>query len=67
MAADLAGYNVYRSNIPTGVFQRVGTVPAATLTFTDPQGKAGLFYHIKAVDRSGNESRRSPVADVVKP
>lgn len=65
IAADLAGYNVYRSNLPTGVFQRVGTVPAATLTFTDPQGKAGLYYHIKAVDRSGNESRHSPVADVV--
>jgi fibronectin type 3 domain-containing protein len=64
VAKELAGYVVYRSAIPTGVFQRVGNAAANVLTFTDPTGRAGLYYVVRAVDRSGNESRSSPPAGV---
>jgi fibronectin type 3 domain-containing protein len=61
---ELAGYHVYRATLPTGVFRRLTTTPIAVLTFTDTAGHASLFYRVRAVDRSGNESAPSPVAGV---
>lgn len=59
---DLAGYNVYRSDVPTGVFQLVNDRPIHGLTFIDPLGRPEYYYVVRAVDGSGNESRPSPVA-----
>jgi fibronectin type 3 domain-containing protein len=67
IAQDLAGYHVYRSPLPTGVFERVTGAPVQELSFTDRAGRPGQFYVVKAIDQSGNESRKSPVAEVVRP
>jgi len=59
---DLAGYVVYRSTLPTGVYERVATLPATTLQHLDATGRAEHYYVVRAVDRSRNESAASPVA-----
>ncbi len=64
VASELAGYNVYRATLPTGVYTRLTPVPLTGLAFADSTGRAGLFYRVRAVDRSGNESAASPVAAV---
>jgi fibronectin type 3 domain-containing protein len=65
VASELMGYHVYRSPLPTGTFERLTTTPLRTLTFDDATGKKGLFYIVRAIDRSGNESTKSPVAQVL--
>jgi fibronectin type 3 domain-containing protein len=59
---ELVGYRVYRATIPTGVYEPVsGLIPVgAPLSITDRDGAATHFYTVRAVDRSGNESRPSP-------
>jgi fibronectin type 3 domain-containing protein len=59
---DLAGYRVYRSHLPTGVFELLTPAPVPGLTWTDPHPPADAFYQVRAVDRAGNESAPSPVA-----
>jgi fibronectin type 3 domain-containing protein len=56
---DLAGYNVYRSNLPSGVYEKINDEPLNELEFIDDQGSPNHYYKIKAVDTSGNESSRS--------
>jgi fibronectin type 3 domain-containing protein len=56
---DLAGYNVYRSTIPTGVYEKVNDEPLQVLEFIDKTGTGKHYYKIKAIDTSGNESTRS--------
>lgn len=63
---DLAGYNIYRSDIPTGVFTRVNDRLVHGLTFVDPLGRPRYYYVVRAVDGSGNESQSSPVARAQK-
>jgi len=64
IAAELVGYHVYRATLPTGTFARLTSSPVAGLAFADSSGRAGLFYTVRAVDRSGNESAASPVVAV---
>ncbi|MEX1181978.1 MAG: hypothetical protein WEF86_02000 [Gemmatimonadota bacterium] len=66
VSADLAGYRLYRSRLPTGVPERVADVASDALTVTDPNGSADWFYTVRAVDRSGNESAASPAARPVR-
>jgi hypothetical protein len=66
VSRELTGYIVYRSTLPTGVFQRVGTASLDGLTLTDPTGRPGMYYVVRAVDRSGNESAASPPAEVLR-
>lgn len=58
---ELIGYRVYRSTIPTGVFTPVSEVipPTGALEFIDRDGSPAYYYQVRAVDRSGNESRPS--------
>ncbi|RKY60065.1 MAG: hypothetical protein DRP94_01650 [Candidatus Latescibacterota bacterium] len=53
---DLAGYYVYRSDIPTGVFTRLNQKPLKERSFLDRTGTSGHWYKVRAVDTSGNES-----------
>ena len=64
VSLELAGYDVYRATLPTGTYQRLTRTPVSLLVFTDSTGHAGLYYTVRAVDRSGNESMPSPVAPV---
>lgn len=58
---ELVGYRVYRSTIPTGVFTPISEVipPTSALEFIDRGGSPSFYYQVRAVDRSGNESRPS--------
>ncbi|NOZ56474.1 MAG: hypothetical protein GXO73_06765, partial [Calditrichaeota bacterium] len=56
IASDLAGYYVYRSELPTGVFEKLNSKPLRERRFVDPAGTAKHWYKVRAVDTSGNES-----------
>jgi fibronectin type 3 domain-containing protein len=56
---ELAGYNVYRASVPTGVPERVNKAPVSGTTLTDSTGTSDAYYTVRAVDSSGNESRAS--------
>ncbi len=54
---DLAGYRVYRSNLPNGRYLPLHQGVLKETHFRDPEGKPYHFYRVRAVDTSGNESR----------
>ena len=54
---DLVGYNIYRSNLPTGVYVKVNSGAVHELKYFDSEGNSNSWYKIKSVDTSGNESR----------
>jgi len=58
---DLAGYHVYRSLKSGTEYERLTAKLLNRTTFSDETAKQGTtyFYVITAVDKSGNESRRS--------
>jgi hypothetical protein len=65
-ADDVAGYQVYRTpEIPTGVYEPVQEELVSGTEMTDPQGEAGMWYRVRAVDSSGNESQMSQPARAV--
>ena len=62
---DLAAYRVYRA-AAGGEFEKIGEI-AETPSYTDRQIEAGKLYRyaVSAVDRAGNESRRSEPIQVM--
>lgn len=56
---DLAGYCVYRSDMRTGVFEKLNKELITETKFLDREGKAGLYYRVTSLDTSGNENRRA--------
>jgi hypothetical protein len=58
---DLAGYHVYRATKSGGEARRLTDRPINRTTFSDEKVRQGMtyYYTITAVDKSGNESRRS--------
>jgi len=65
---DLAGYSVYRSDAEDAPGERVSTEILPSPTFRDISVQPGrrYYYRVTALDRSGNESPKSPavVAEV---
>ncbi len=57
-AEDIAGYNVYRSDLPTGVFEKINKEPIKNTKFLDREGRAGYYYKVTSLDTSGNEKRK---------
>jgi hypothetical protein len=55
---DFAGYNIYRSTAPDGIFTKLNADLLSSLSFTDASAPAGAasYYQITAVDQFGNES-----------
>jgi fibronectin type 3 domain-containing protein len=66
---ELVGYRVYRAEIPTGVYEPVSElIPlGSALEFIDYSGNGEHYYQVRAVDRSGNESRASSAARASTP
>jgi hypothetical protein len=66
--ADLAGYRVYRwsQGVPVA---RIADVPAGETSYLDSDAPTGTVvrYSVTAVDKSGNESGRSPAAPASRP
>lgn len=66
-AADLDGYRIYRSDIPTGVYELVHSGLSSDTEWTDPLGEPGVWYRVRAVDQSGNESQPGDPAKAYPP
>jgi fibronectin type 3 domain-containing protein len=67
-ANDMTGYQVYRSTtIPTGIYEPVNEDLVAEPPFSDAEGEADMWYRVRAVDSSGNESRPSQPARAIPP
>ncbi len=66
--ADLAAYRVYRWSQGASV-ARIAEVPAGETTYLDAEAPAGVVvrYSVSAVDKSGNESGKSPAASASRP
>lgn len=64
---DVAGYRVYRATIQTGRFEPVTDGLVTETSVLDARGKAGLWYRVRAVDTSGNESQYSDPVQAVAP
>jgi fibronectin type 3 domain-containing protein len=54
---DMVGYNIYRSDYPTGSYELLNKKNITNTTFTDNTGNEKNFYRVKSVDSSGNESQ----------
>ncbi len=67
--ADLAGYAVYRSFEPTGLFDLIAEVTTGRYVDRDVQNGFTYYYAVAAYDYSGNESALSPenVFDTPRP
>jgi fibronectin type 3 domain-containing protein len=66
-ADDLDGYRIYRASIPTGTYEPVQRVNPETTSWADPDGTVGLWYQVRTLDTSGNESQPSEPAQAVRP
>jgi hypothetical protein len=64
---DFAGYNVYRSTRPGGRFKKVNRSPLTESEFEAKGAALTDQFVVKVVDRTGNESGPSPVADARPP
>lgn len=64
---DLAGYNVYRSTLPTGVMTKLNDKPLTALEFVDASGRLNNWYCIRSVDTSGNEGAPSQAVKASPP
>lgn len=65
-AEDVTGYRVYRTaTIPTGIYDPVHEQLVSGTEFTDSEGEPDMWYRVRAVDASGNESSPSQPARAV--
>ena len=65
-AADLSGYNVFRSAALGGPYVRINSVPTDPTSYYRDEGLAPLtryYYRVSAVDSSGNESPVSVITN----
>jgi fibronectin type 3 domain-containing protein len=56
---DLVGYQVYRSNMPTGIYEAVNNQPVDTTDFIHQSPQEHWWYYVRAMDNSGNLSKPS--------
>jgi len=66
-APDLAGYNIYRSDLPNGSPTKVNATLSGATRFLDRKGKPGKYYRVAAVDDSGNENMESRAVEARLP
>lgn len=64
--ADLAGYNIYRSDQSSGPYTRLNTAPLSSASYRDNStAQQGTYYYrVTALDSSGNESAFSNTVSV---
>lgn len=63
---NLAGYKVFRANIPTGRYEPIHDDILQETHFFDTQGTSSSWYRVRAIDTSGNQSRPgNPVNPVI--
>jgi glycosidase len=57
-----SSYNIYRSLLPGGGYERIGSATASAFTDTTVTNGRRYYYVVKAVDGAGNEGQPSPEA-----
>lgn len=65
-AADLFGYNIYRSTSQAGTYTKVNAVPTDRISYFQDENLTPLtryYYKVSAVDSSGNEGTLSAIAN----
>lgn len=60
---DLAGYYIYRRDTLTGAGIKITPAPLTAPAFADQVNGGVYYYTVRAVDRGGNESEHSLIAD----
>ncbi|MDI6793474.1 MAG: hypothetical protein QME81_11520 [bacterium] len=63
---DLSGYNVYRSDYHSGIYERLNQEILSKPGFLDEKGKAGHYYRVTTIDTSGHENDRVRPVKAVK-
>jgi hypothetical protein len=65
--ANASGYNIYRTEIPHGFYQRVNEQPVLGTTYADRGAASGVtyYYAITAIDQAGVESNLSREVEVL--
>ena len=68
-AADLAGYNVFRSASESGTYTKLNGSVVVPSQYTDSSAPAGTtsWYKVSSVDSTGNESAQSAAVSVTTP
>lgn len=61
---DLAGYNIYKCEIPNGSYRLINKSPVKGERFTDSAGLPDTYYKLRAVNTSGVEGAWSEVTGV---
>ncbi|MBN1999139.1 hypothetical protein JW935_16385, partial [candidate division KSB1 bacterium] len=56
-AADLKGYNIYKSDQPSGQYKRINSAAVDKTQFVDNNGQAGAYYRVTSEDTSGKERK----------
>ncbi|MEL7002206.1 MAG: hypothetical protein AAFN93_05655 [Bacteroidota bacterium] len=59
VAFDLAGYNIYQADIPTGEYKKVNAEVRKETYFSSENLESGKWYRVRSIDISGNESKPS--------
>ncbi|NQT24930.1 hypothetical protein HQ585_06230 [candidate division KSB1 bacterium] len=59
---DLAGYNIYKGELPTSVGEKLNIEPIADTHWINAKGQTGHWYWVRSIDTSGNKSRNSIAA-----
>lgn len=53
---EVLGYNLYRSDQPSGIYQKLNAEILRTTRYSDGSGKEGLYYQVVTVTTSGREN-----------
>ncbi len=61
---DIAGYNIYRSNISGGPYTKINSTLVADTFYTDTSGTTGNYYCVSAFIKACTESRLSDETSV---
>lgn len=52
---NITGYNIYRSGVSNGIYEKINKAPISGDVYLDKEGTKGQFYKIRAVNNSGKE------------
>jgi len=62
---DLLGYNIYRSDIPNGIPEKLNSGPLTNPKFIDSEGETGKYYRVSSLDTSRHENNRGKPVEAI--
>jgi fibronectin type 3 domain-containing protein len=64
--SQVKGFRIYRSGIPTGIFEPIGETGAGELRFIHPESDAGQWFKVFPYDYTGREARTAIAVQAVR-